>query len=501
MKILDVAICVNNTDPKGIGRIRYRPYGTYTSELKGGISYENWDENDPFIAIPFLPLHINIIPQIQQSIKLIAFDSAHFFQNVQYIAGPHTSPHNLQDQTYSAQHKGTVFGGIIVKGLKDIRNQDGTFNYPVTKGTMINDRDTGFRGNYGSDLIFSENGVQLRGGMLIDKQTKRQNILDYPQMSKKMGRLSLKKFAKTYQPVETIIDKSQLAISKLKYIVEYEINSLTSPTELKLFVYKVIGGYGMEFNTNIFGETSVFSPTDTTKVKLINTTNSLTDPTYIKSLTGTIQSGHAELNEILRQIDFENLIKLDPSYPNEDIHPFYFRPASEFRLRQGGNPLEVTNKSIFLNKVGIRGKFGGSNLIYSRSYADPPIIPNEQKGIVAQEVKGAGEQSFSNLSADKIYLTSTNPNIGKNVKTINFNELDEYELTQDDYIAKIAPNTYGSVRGENLYNLLIAIINLLNSHKHNINETLVKSDTNWEILMELANSMRDDLLNDSIRIN
>ena len=149
----------------------------------------------------------------------------------------------------------------------------------------------------------------------------------------------------------------------------------------------------------------------------------------------------------------------------------------------------------------LTGKFGGSNLIYSRQYADPPIIPNKKKGVIAQEVKGAGEQSFSNLTADKIYLTSTNPNVGTNVKTIDFSDIDEYEITQDDYISKIEPNTYASVRGENLYNLLIAIINLINSHIHNINEPLVKTDKNWEILMELTNSMRNDLLNDSIRIN
>lgn len=501
MKIIDIGICVNNVDPKGIGRIRYRPYGTYTSELEGGISYEEWDEKDPFIAVPFLPLHINIIPQIQQSVKLMEFDTEKPFQNIQYVAGPYTSPHNLQDQTFTSQHKDTTFGGIIIKGLKDIRNKNGTFNYPVTKGSMIADTDTGFRGNYGSDIIFTENGVQLRGGMLLNKQSNRQNILDYPQMSKKMGRLSLKKFPKTYRPLQTTIDKSQLAMSRLKYIVEYDINDLSSPTELRLYIYKILSGYGSEFNTNVFGQTSVFSPTDTAKVKLINTGNTLTDATYIQALDGTIQSGYIELREVLHQIDFENLTKLAISYPNEDIHPFYFRPTSEFKLRKGITDIEIANKERFLSKVGIRGKYGGSSLIYSRQYADPPIIPNKKIGIVAQEVKGAGEQSFSNLSADKIYITSTNPNVGTNIKTIDFNDLDEYEITQDDYITKIEPNTYAMVRGENLYELLIAMINLINSHIHNINEPLVKTDRNWEILMELANSMRNDLLNDSIRIN
>ena len=74
MKIIDNAICVNNEDPKGIGRIRYRPYGAYMSEIEGSVKYEEWDEKDPFIALPFLPLHINILPQKQQSIKILKYE-------------------------------------------------------------------------------------------------------------------------------------------------------------------------------------------------------------------------------------------------------------------------------------------------------------------------------------------------------------------------------------------------------------------------------------------
>jgi hypothetical protein len=117
------------------------------------------------------------------------------------------------------------------------------------------------------------------------------------------------------------------------------------------------------------------------------------------------------------------------------------------------------------------------------------------------ESSNSGEQSFSNLSADRIYITSTNPNKGVNVKTINFNELDDYELSQEDYVSRIEPNTYAMVRGENLYNFLLAVINLLDSHVHNINEPLVKTDPNWEKLNTLMESLRNDLLNDSVRIN
>ena len=136
MQIIDIAVCIDNIDPKGIGRIRYRPYSLYMSEISLGTTYEKWDENDPFIAIPFLPQHISIIPQVEQSVKLIAYDTDKSTQNIEYVAGPYSSPHDMQNQTFTAQHKNTTYGGVIVKDTKDIRTPEGSFNPPTTKGTM-----------------------------------------------------------------------------------------------------------------------------------------------------------------------------------------------------------------------------------------------------------------------------------------------------------------------------------------------------------------------------
>jgi len=137
MQIIDIAMCINNIDPKGLGRIRYKPYSLYVSEITMGIEYKDWDENDPFIAIPFLPHHINIIPQEKQSIKLVRYDTDKPTQNVEYVAGPFTSPHDVQNQTFTTQHKDTTYGGSIVKDTKDIRDSDGVFNNQSTEGLSL----------------------------------------------------------------------------------------------------------------------------------------------------------------------------------------------------------------------------------------------------------------------------------------------------------------------------------------------------------------------------
>jgi len=498
MQIIDIGVCVNNIDPKGVGRIRYRPYSLYESEIAMAFNYQEWDENDPFIAIPFLPHHINIIPQVNQSVKLLRYDTAKETQNVEYVAGPYTSPHNTQSQTFTAQHKYTTYGGVIVKGTKDIRSPDGKYNSPTTEGTVINEKDTGFRGNYGSDVIFTENGLQLRGGMLLSKQGKnKESILNYPQMAKKMGRLSLKKFPTTLKSTQEVSTTETISVSRIKYIIEYELDDLTTPTQLSIFVYQVLPGYGQQFNTDTFTTDSVFNKGDSDLVKLLNTGNTSSDATYIKPLNGTISSGYIELREALYLIDNVGLKALYHTYPDGTTHPFYYRPSDVFKLMSGNDAYKET----FLSKVQVRNQQTSGGLIYSRQSASPPIIEKEKVITVAQEVKSGGEQSLSNYSADRIYLTSTNPNVGVNVKKIDFDSLNEYELTQDDYINKIEPNTYGMVRGENLYNVLIAIKNLIDSHIHNINEPPVKTDPNWVKLNELIETLRNDLLNDSLRIN
>lgn len=504
MKIIDIGICVNNVDPKGIGRIRYRPYGMFVSEIENGAKYTEWDELDPFVALPFLPLHINIIPQIQQSVKIIQYDTNKELQNVEYVSGPYTSPHDSQNQTFATQHKDTTYGGVIVKGIKNVRNPDGSYNN-TSRGAFIADKDTGFRGNYGSDIIFTENGVQLRGGMLLSKKSKnKKDLLDYPQLSKKMGRFALKKFPTTFVSYTETTETSQTASGRLKYLIEYEIDNLSAPTELRLYVYKIIDPFGSsQFNTNIFGDNTLVNYTSSAaQVHLINNDDVSTVVSYTKSLDGTIASACSEIRDILYQIDNQNLTILDYTYPIEDIYPFYFRPTPNFKLLKGTTETETANKETFINKVQLRNKTNGTGLIFSRQSANPPVTINKQEKIKSKEVKGSGEQSFSFLSSDRIYFASTSPNIGVNVKSIDFNDLDEYELTQDDYISTIEPNTYSTVRGENLYNFLVALKNVIDRHIHNINEPPVKTgESGFQELNKLMDTLKDDLLNNSIRIN
>ena len=511
MKIIDIAVCVNNIDPKGIGRVRYRPYGLYLSEIEGGIQYEEWDENDPLIALPFLPAHINIIPKEKSSIKLIKYDTDKDTQNVEYVTGPFSSPHDYGSESFTSQNKYTTYGGVIVTDRKDVRTKTGKPISPLTEGSLTKLDDISINGNYGSEVILTENGVQIRGGSLINKEAGnnskfKQSLSDYPQVAKKMGKLSLKKFPHTMQLVNETEIISKQVVSKMKYIVEFDVDSFTSPTKIDLFVYRVMDEYGSKFSTNNFNQNTIIDRTDGKIVKLINTDNSLTTPTVSKPITGTtntekIKSVYVNLRILLQSIDMKGLGSLDPEYESVYCHPFYYRPTPTFLTTIPSSPQGITNKTTIVEKLQVRNRKGDNGLVYSMKSLQAPFIDEKKKVLKLKHLKDAGEQSFASMSSDKMYLLSTSPNVGTNVESINFNELSEYELTQEDYIKLIDPKTYATVRGENLYNILVAFKNLIDSHVHNINKPLEKGDPNWSKLDELMSTLRNDLLNDSIRIN
>ena len=501
MKIIDVGVVLNNNDPQGIGRIRFRPYGAFKSEIEHSMEYEQWDENDQFIATPFLPPHINIIPQVRQSVKIIKYDTDKDTQNVEYIAGPYSSPHDFGSETFTTQNKYTTYGGVIVKKRPAVR--DGVTGEYINKkspGTLANLNDTGFFGNYGSDVIFTENGVVIRGGKLMCKRTEnktqRQQLQDIPLLSDKVSKISLKKFPKKMELITDTTEERKITVAKINYIIEYELDSLTNPTQLKFYVYKVRNGYGQKFDTDSFDETTIVLPEE---VKLINVDDTTTTPTAI--LTGsTINSLYSEARGFLTTIHKLGLNEINPKYSKEDIHPLYYRPTTAFRVTRPIDTIEETNKANFLNEVKLNWSGPRFGLYFSLTSQNPPVktTPIEVKEV--KVVNQTTEQTFAATTSDNIYLLSTEANKGEK-KAIDFNALDKYEYTQDNYLKDIDPNTYALVRGETLIKLITLMYKYLTEHKHNIVSLPIAEQHLKLELEQMINTMEQSLVNQSIRIN
>ncbi len=495
MKIIDLGICIDNVDPQHLGRIRYRLYNEPAGQREGALEYKPWNDNDLFVASPFLPTNINFIPEVGQPVLIMGYNYQKDTVNQLYIAGPFSTMFDYNSQTFSQGIENTSYGASI-KHKRSIIDSNGKFKDPRSEGAFAKNNHYGIYGKYGSDVIFTENGVQLRGGKLLSKEAAspalREKMLATPIMAKKSSVLNLKKFPKkmTLKSVEkpTLKVESRL----VNHIVEYTLDDLTNPTTVTFNVYKVLKPYGLLYNTNNFNE---YSELDFSYLKLV--TGVSTNYTYSVSVND-IQSAYVETRGFLNTIHSTGLKGIDPLFNNDDLHPLYFRPTKELRERVGND----TNKKTYTSNISLRriGQGVGNGLIWSSTNPSPPSKSTVEKKLISVVEQNSGEQTFGSLVSDKIYFLSTDTNDAG--KTINFDGLEKYEYSQQDYISRIDPNTYATVRGENLLNLLYAIIDVLQSHKHNINDVYARTDyPQHNRLIELFEKMENDLLNKSIRIN
>jgi hypothetical protein len=240
MKIIDIAICVDNNDPKGIGRIRAVRYSSYTGELEKAFDYNAWDDKDLFTAIPFLPTNLNFIPEKGQSVKIINYDTDKDTVNVEYIAGPFTTMHDYNGQTHSAQLENTTYG-IAARHGEDVKDNKGNYIKPKSNGSLAKNTDYGVYGKYGSYVIFTENGVNIRGGKLLSKSfatsAQKKTLLSHPTMSDNSSTIHLKKYPKKLEYNNQDVITSTLQVQQIKYFIEYDIsNFLGGEVEIKFYV-------------------------------------------------------------------------------------------------------------------------------------------------------------------------------------------------------------------------------------------------------------------------
>jgi len=512
MKIIDIGICIDNNDPKGLGRIRCVRYSDYVSEKEKAFSYEPYSDDDLFVANPFLPTNINFVPEVDQAVKIINYNPEKENVNVEYIAGPFTTTHDFNDQSFTPQIGNTTYG-TSVKHKPDIFDNKQNYRKKISVGSLAKKTDYGIYGKYGSDLIFTENGLQLRGGKLLSKEKAKPNdrneIYSYPVMSKKSSVLTLKKFPHKMELQKVTETTKNAEIRDLNHIVEYNIvnnsgnTSISSPYKIQFFVYKFLKPYGEISKSNNFNENSIVPPS---LLKLYNEEDNTTSPTHevILNSTGFTEVA-GEVRDFLYTLHEDGLGKINPLYNERffrttPLHPFYFRPK-ESLVSIGGTTSELNYKKNILSSIKIYNTGPKSGLVFSINSVSPPVKTSKVVKEVIKIDKKSEEQTFSSLKSDKIYFLSTDTN--KTEKLVPFENLDKYELTQTDYIEKIDKNTYSSVRGENLIQFLEKVIDVLFQHEHNVVGPMVKTEQfqSYTELVKLIETMRNDLLNNSIRIN
>jgi hypothetical protein len=157
--------------------------------------------------------------------------------------------------------------------------------------------------------------------------------------------------------------------------------------------------------------------------------------------------------------------------------------------------VEIFNNIVIATGVGPK-----TGLVYSKHSLNPPI-KTVTKNVRKVKVTSQKEQTYSALKSDKIYLLSTNSTPPTNELSVDNKKLNPYELTHENYTDDINPHTYATVRGDKLVKLIESIVDLIYSHQHNVIGPPVPTDPNYIRLQVLMSSIKQDILNDQIRIN
>jgi hypothetical protein len=503
MKIIDIAVCVDNGDPENLGRIRCIRYSNYTGQVERAFDYDAWDDKDLFTALPFLPNNINFIPEIGQTVKVINYNTDKETANAEYIAGPFTTRHDYNAQTHSVQLERTTYGNAAKKGKKII-DENGNFINKKSKGVFAKHTDFGIYGKYGSDVLFTENGLQLRGGKLTTKDSakgkEKKDMLYTPMLSKKSAILYLKKFPKAKEYKYDIVETEKLASADIRYFIEYDIDNFDGgAVTIDFYVYQVNKAYGDVYRT--YNPTLLDAKLIDGHYKLINTDGTTTTPTFTTTASNLTET-YITVRNAIKTLHYKGLNDFNVTYTNDDLHPFYFRPTKESRENLDLTNTQLENRINIFKNISINSKSGPEHgLAFQKTSISPPKIIIKRKEQVIRDLTGSMEQTFSALKSDKIYFLTTD-SYNATQKPINFEKLDKYELTQDNYLKDIEPNTYATVRGETLLEFLRSVYEVLTTHIHNINEPYAKlaydSHDNMEILYQ---KLEEDILNKSIRIN
>tara|TARA_R110000803_G_scaffold48837_2_gene101472 strand:- start:31417 stop:32928 length:1512 start_codon:yes stop_codon:yes gene_type:complete len=501
-KLIFKGVVKDNKDPKSLGRVRIEPSDwivsdeIYVTEYSGKYSEskDRWNAvSDPFMFTPLLPNHVNMVPKIGEAVNILYTDTESTFIDGFYI------PMSITDRGYpnpsSAEHMlSQSREGLKYKKAKDILKETGEYIKKDYIGSIPKTEDIAISSRLNSDVIWTEKAIIIRAGKIKDEVVlnKREPVRDFnPAM------IQVSKFDTTISLTEG--DEVTTKIKQFvqtEVLIEYLIDDLSCESNCTstLYVYKLANRKGIT-ETLYFNQ---LTPVDIDQKELLYST--IVNGDDLKDLSFNIRHEIKQIiNRGLTGMDsLENYIKhpsnTDPKKMTS-IFPLYFRNVpSQYELEKTNSTFKVN----VLNNIHIKTR-KGFGLLFSDEEDETP-----EKELTSKEtiVNNSGKVSKNIVVlSDTNYLLSYNNNIPTSKKGIDFTKVSNYEISQDEIINSIQPETYALVRGEELHSLLDAIYLYLTTHVHNPAEPPVVFPNIKRDLEDKFQNFKQNILSNKIRIN
>ena len=490
-----------NLDPTGLGRIRVEPEDWIISDTKYITEYldkfseekDKWNGvSDPFLFRPFLPNHINMVPQVGETVNIFYTDPEATFIDGFYMA--ESIPDRGYSDSSSAEHMlSQSKQGLNYKKPKDLIKGNGEYVKKRYDGAIPKTEDFVISSRTNSDVIWKDNAVIIRAGKLDEVVSKKQRE---PIRDENPAIVQVSKYDFTSVVGEgekrTIVEKQMVHVNTL---IEYAVNDLNSNSgfEGTVYIYKIAKNEG-DTETIYFNQTTPVGVDD--KVLL-----------YSRIVTSDTLSG---LSSVIRQTikhvmsnsggmeDLDFFIKhpsnINP-VGNTPIYPLYFRPVTSQYESEKTNT-EFRNN--VLDRVRIRTR-KGYGLVFNDETDDTP----EKKVEIQESVINTTDKPSKNVIvlSDTNYILAYDNNVPTKGKGVDFSKVSNYDIKQSEVVNNIEPNTYALVRGEELHELLDVIYLFLVSHVHNPAEPAVVKPSVREDLEQKFQDFKQNILSQKIRIN
>jgi hypothetical protein len=159
---------VDNTDEYDGHRIRV---------VIPGIDDPNGRLQDLPYCFPLLPRHLNILPKVGESVRVIPEDPDKPFDNRAYIGPIISQPHRIKKELDKTTARTGMVGklGAYETAPSKVLDATGLFPSP-NKNDIFNNEDIGLLGRDNADLIIKENELVLRVGKHVVGNILKRNL-------------------------------------------------------------------------------------------------------------------------------------------------------------------------------------------------------------------------------------------------------------------------------------------------------------------------------------
>lgn len=461
--VVAFGICADNADPWGVGRIRVIIDDAMIPPIRAGFNvrefltqldtrslvkdgtnaYIPWEQGrdghapDPYVIEPFLPKHLNIIPKIGESVKIIYYNTGDDNSQREYVA-PQISNYDKMGYDSVETARGFSRRTTFYPQQKNFRSN----------GLVAEPTDIGLLGRKNSEVLLPEEEVILRAGHqdFINQIKNNRNALIQASHYKQRKTTSTE-----------MVNEDQSPAQHINYIFEYETIVGTKTTENPLYIQTNVFIYPVEdVNTKTYGSNVDYLGNDTPEFQI----------TIVSNQAGNISSF---INELLKNLD-KNKMNLEVSIAlinKPETNPTVAYIAQDHRTSEdtdyssynlGLYQVRATPKNDFSVQEVQDVKNGVTTELRPLSKRASQQITQVEKMVTQPDP--SFDETVVVAGADKLFLLSWH-----NSNAIQ-SRMGKYGFSQDEIYLTLQENTEPMVKGSTLLKLIMDLFDLIENHGH-----------------------------------